>query len=178
MLSYEAFFGLSLMGVVMLSGSLNLGDIVEAQTGVWFVVTQPLGCILFILAGIAAAHRLPFDLQESEQDLVAGFMTEYSGMSFALFFLGEYLAILLVSALAVTLFFGGWLGPFFPGPIWFGIKVGALALAFVWIRAILPRPRYDQLVGFAWKWALPLALVNLLLTGAIVALTGIGGGAA
>jgi NADH-quinone oxidoreductase subunit H len=172
MLSYEAFFGLSLMGVVMLAGTLNLGRIVEAQEGLWFIVLQPVGCALFLLAGIAAAHRLPFDLQESEQDLVAGFMTEYSGMSFALFFLGEYLAVMLVSALAVTLFFGGWLGPFLPGPIWFGLKVGALALAFVWIRAILPRPRFDQLVGFAWKWGLPLALVNLLLTGAIVVLTG------
>ncbi|MBY6202562.1 NADH-quinone oxidoreductase subunit NuoH [Maritalea mobilis] len=178
MLSYEAFFGLSLMGVVMISGSLNLGQIVEAQSGLWFIVTQPLGFALFMLAGIAAAHRLPFDLQESEQDLVAGFMTEYSGMSFALFFLGEYLAIILVSALAVTLFFGGWLGPILPGPVWFGLKVGALALAFIWIRAILPRPRYDQLVAFAWKWALPLALLNLLLTGAIVVLAGAGGGAA
>jgi len=177
MLSYEAFFGLSLMGVVMLAGSLNLGQIVEAQQGLWFVVVQPLGCALFLLAGIAAAHRLPFDLQESEQDLVAGFMTEYSGMSFALFFLGEYLAVLLVSALAVTLFFGGWLGPVLPGPVWFGLKVGLLALAFVWIRAILPRPRYDQLVGFAWKWALPLALVNLLATGAFVVLAGGGAGA-
>jgi NADH-quinone oxidoreductase subunit H len=172
MLSYEAFFGLSLMGVVMLAGSLNLGQIVTAQQGLWFVFVQPIGCALFLLAGIAAAHRLPFDLQESEQDLVAGFMTEYSGMSFALFFLGEYLAVMLVSALAVTLFFGGWLGPILPGPIWFGLKVGALALAFVWIRAILPRPRYDQLVGFAWKWGLPLALVNLLMTGAIVVAIG------
>jgi len=172
MLSYEAFFGLSLMGVVMLAGSLSLGQIVEAQSGVWFFILQPVGCALFLLAGIAAAHRLPFDLQESEQDLVAGFMTEYSGMSFALFFLGEYLAVILVSALAVTLFFGGWLGPILPGPIWFGLKVGALALAFIWIRAILPRPRYDQLVGFAWKWGLPLALINLLLTGALVVLIG------
>ncbi|MEE4120000.1 MAG: NADH-quinone oxidoreductase subunit NuoH, partial [Paracoccaceae bacterium] len=158
MLSYEAFFGLSLMGVVMLAGSMNLAQIVAAQEGLWFVVQQPLGAALFTIAGIAAAHRLPFDLQESEQDLVAGFMTEYSGMGFALFFLGEYLAILLVSALAVTLFFGGWLGPFLPAPVWFGLKVGALALAFVWIRAVLPRPRYDQLVAFAWKWSLPLAL--------------------
>ena len=165
MLSYEAFFGLSLMGVVMLAGSLNLGQIVAAQEGLWFIVVQPLGAALFTLAGIAAAHRLPFDLQESEQDLVAGFMTEYSGMSFALFFLGEYLAILLVSALAVTLFFGGWLGPWLPGPVWFGLKVGALALGFIWMRATLPRPRYDQLIGFAWKFALPLALINLLWTG-------------
>jgi NADH-quinone oxidoreductase subunit H len=172
MLSYEAFFGLSLMGVVMLAGTLNLGQIVAAQEGLWFVAVQPLGAALFTLAAIAAAHRLPFDLQESEQDLVAGFMTEYSGMGFALFFLGEYLAVLLVSALAVTLFFGGWLGPWLPAPVWFGLKVGAIALAFVWIRAVLPRPRYDQLVAFAWKWALPLALLNLLATGAIVVLGG------
>jgi NADH-quinone oxidoreductase subunit H len=172
MLSYEAFFGLSLMGVVMIAGTLNLGRIVAAQEGLWFVFVQPLGAVLFTIAGIAAAHRLPFDLQESEQDLVAGFMTEYSGMSFALFFLGEYLAIILVAALATTLFFGGWLGPWLPGPVWFGIKTAIIALAFVWIRAILPRPRYDQLVAFAWKFALPLALVNLLATGFVVVLRG------
>jgi NADH-quinone oxidoreductase subunit H len=132
------------------------------------VLLQPLGCALFLIAGVAAAHRLPFDLQESEQDLVAGFMTEYSGMSFALFFLGEYLAVLLVAALATTLFFGGWHGPVLPGPVWFGIKMAVIAFVFVWIRATLPRPRYDQLIGFAWKVALPLALLNLLVTGWIV----------
>ena len=168
MLAYEAFLGLSLMGVVLLAGSFRMADIVAAQEGLWFVVQQPLGAALFLIAGTAAAHRLPFDLQESEQDLVAGFMTEYSGMSFALFFLGEYLAILLVAALATTLFFGGWLGPWLPGPVWFGLKVGVIAFAFVWVRAALPRPRYDQLIGFAWKVALPLALLNLLVTGAIV----------
>ena len=114
---------------------------------------------------MAGAHRLPFDLQESESELVAGFMTEYSGMSFALFFLGEYVAILLVSALTATLFLGGWLGPWLPGPVWFGLKVGALAVFFILLRAALPRPRYDQLISFAWKYALPLALGNLLLTG-------------
>lgn len=168
MLAYEAFLGLSLMGVVLLAGSFRMADIVAAQEGLWFAVQQPLGAALFLIAGTAAAHRLPFDLQESEQDLVAGFMTEYSGMSFALFFLGEYLAILLVAALATTLFFGGWLGPWLPGPVWFGLKVGVIAFAFVWVRAALPRPRYDQLIGFAWKVALPLALLNLLVTGAIV----------
>lgn len=168
MLSYEAFFGLSLMGVVMLSGSLNPERIVLAQQDLWFVLLQPLGCVLFFLAGIAAAHRLPFDLQESENDLVAGFMTEYSGMSFALFFLGEYLAILLVAALGTTLFFGGWLGPVLPGPLWFGLKMGIITFIFIWIRAALPRPRYDQLIAFAWKWALPLALLNLLVTGAVI----------
>lgn len=174
LLAYESFLGLSLMGVVMIAGSFSLGEIVAAQEGGrWFVLVQPLGCALFLIAGVAAAHRLPFDLQESEQDLVAGFMTEYSGMNFALFFLGEYLAILLVAALAVTLFFGGWhgpgaLGPWLPGPVWFGLKMGIIAFVFVWIRATLPRPRYDQLIGFAWKVALPLALLNLLVTGWIV----------
>jgi NADH-quinone oxidoreductase subunit H len=168
MLAYEAFLGLALMGVVMLAGSLSLNAIVEAQRGLWFVALQPLGAALFCLGGVAAAHRLPFDLPESENDLVAGFMTEYSGMSFGLFYLGEYVAVLLVSALGTTLFLGGWLGPWLPGPIWFGLKTGAIAVAFVWLRATLPRPRYDQLVSFAWKVALPLALLNLLATGFVV----------
>ncbi|ABD89591.1 NADH-quinone oxidoreductase subunit NuoH [Rhodopseudomonas palustris] len=173
MLGYEAFLGLSLLGVVMIAGSLSLTEIVHAQRDVWFVLLQPFGAALFCIAGVAAAHRLPFDLPESENDLVAGYLTEYTGMSFGLFFLGEYLAVLLVASLAVTLFFGGWLGPvwlgpYLPGPIWFGLKVGVIALIFIWIRATLPRPRYDQLVRFAWKIALPLALANLLLTGLIV----------
>lgn len=168
MIAYEAFLGLSLMGVVLIAGSFAMADIVAAQKGAWFILVQPLGAVLFFIASLAAAHRLPFDLQESETDLVAGFMTEYSGMSFALFFLGEYVAILLVSALAVTLFLGGWLGPWLPGPVWFGLKVGAVALLFIWVRAALPRPRYDQLIAFAWKLALPLALLNLLVTGWVV----------
>lgn len=168
MLAYEAFLGLSLLGVVILAGDLSLGGIVAAQDPWWFIALQPLGAFLFLIAAIAAAHRLPFDLPESENDLVAGFMTEYSGMSFALFFLGEYLAILLVSALFTTLFLGGWLGPLLPGPVWFGLKTGALAVLFIWLRATLPRPRYDQLLRFAWKVALPLALVNLLATGWVV----------
>jgi NADH-quinone oxidoreductase subunit H len=168
LLAYESFLGLSLMGVVMLAGSFELGAIVAAQEGRWFVLVQPLGAALFLTAGVAAAHRLPFDLQESEQDLVAGFMTEYSGMSFALFFLGEYLAVLLVAALATTLFFGGWLGPLLPGPVWFGLKVGVIAFVFIWLRAALPRPRYDQMIGLAWKAALPLALLNALATGWIL----------
>lgn len=168
MLAYEAFLGLSLMGVVLLAGSFAMADIVAAQSDMWFILVQPVGAVLFFIASLAAAHRLPFDLQESENDLVAGFMTEYSGMSFALFFLGEYVAILLVCALATTLFLGGWLGPWLPGPVWFGLKVSGLALAFIWVRAALPRPRYDQLIGFAWKFALPLALLNLLVTGWMV----------
>jgi NADH-quinone oxidoreductase subunit H len=165
LLAYESFLGLSIMGVVVQSGTFNMSGIVAAQSHLWFIVEQPLGAILFFIAGVAGAHRLPFDLQESESELVAGFMTEYSGMSFALFFLGEYVAILLVSALTATLFLGGWLGPWLPGPVWFGLKVGGLAVFFILLRAALPRPRYDQLISFAWKYALPLALGNLLLTG-------------
>ena len=172
MLPYEAFRPLSLVGVVMLSGSLGFDGIVMAQEGLLFVFLQPLGFALFFLAGIAAAHRLPFDLLESENDLVAGFMTEYFGMSFALFFLGEYLAILLVAALATTLFFGGWLGPILPAPIRFGLMVAVIAYVFIWLRAALPRPRYDQLISFAWKWTLPLALLNLLATGGIIVARG------
>ncbi|UYO43879.1 NADH-quinone oxidoreductase subunit NuoH [Rhodopseudomonas palustris] len=168
MLAYEVFLGLSLMGVVMIAGSFSMAEIVEAQRSVWFVLLQPLGMALFTIAGVAAAHRLPFDLPESENDLIAGFITEYTGMSFGLFFLGEYLAVLLVSALAVTLFFGGWLGPWLPGPVWFGLKTAVIAVAFVWIRATLSRPRYDQLLSFAWKVALPLSLLNLMLTGIVV----------
>jgi NADH-quinone oxidoreductase subunit H len=168
MLAYESFLGLSLMGVVLMAGSFRMSDIVAAQDGLWFILLQPLGAALFFTAGIAAAHRLPFDLQESENDIVAGFMTEYSGMSFALFFLGEYIAVMLVAALGTTLFLGGWHGPLLPGPVWFGLKVGVICLAFIWIRAALPRPRYDQLIGFAWKVALPLALLHLLVTGWIV----------
>jgi NADH-quinone oxidoreductase subunit H len=168
MLSYEVFLGLSFMGVVLLAGSFDLLAIVEAQRGAWFVLLQPLGAALFALAGIAAAHRLPLDLPEAENDLVAGYVTEYAGLRFGLFFLGEYLSILLVAALATTLFLGGWLGPVLPGWLWFGLKAGLVALAFVLLRASLPRPRYDQLIAIAWKVALPLALVNLLVTGAIV----------
>ena len=169
MLGYEAFLGLSAMGVVMLAGGFAMGEIVAAQEGAWFILLQPVGALLFFIASVGAAHRLPFDLPESENDLVAGFMTEYSGMSFALFYLGEYLAILLVATLFSTLFLGGWLGPdILPGPVWFGLKTGVVALLFVWSRAILPRPRFDQVIAFAWKWALPLALINLLLTGVVV----------
>jgi len=171
MLSYEVFMGLSLMGVVAIAGSFSLGDIVRAQRGLWFVVPQFLGFIIFFIAGLAEARRLPFDLPEAENELVAGFHTEYSGMKFAAFFLGEYVGVTLISALLVTLFFGGWLGPWLPGPIWFLIKLFAMIGLFILIRASLPRPRYDQLMSFGWKIMLPLALVNLLATGAVVLAT-------
>jgi NADH-quinone oxidoreductase subunit H len=169
MISYEVFMGLSLMGVVMLSGSFRLTDIVLAQKGCWFIITQPIGFVIFMIAGIAETHRLPFDIPEAESELVAGFHSEYSGMKFGMFFIGEYLGITLISAMAVTLFFGGWLGPaFLPPLIWFSLKTFVFILFFILLRASLPRPRYDQLMEYGWKILLPIALLNLLITGGIV----------
>ncbi|QBQ55576.1 NADH-quinone oxidoreductase subunit NuoH [Nitrosococcus wardiae] len=168
MLSYEVFMGLSLMGVVMLAGSFNLREIVAAQQGLWFCIPQFLGLVVFLIAGIAESHRLPFDLPEAENELVAGFHTEYSGMKFGLFFVGEYLAILLISAMIVTLFFGGWRGPWLPPLVWFFIKLSFFAFFFILLRAALPRPRYDQLMAYGWKLMLPLTLINLVVTGAVV----------
>jgi len=166
MLTYEVFMGLSLMGVVMLAGSFNLREIVEAQNEMWFVVWQPIGFVVFFIAGIAETHRLPFDLPEAESELVAGYHSEYSGMKFGMFFVGEYLGIALISALTVTLFFGGWSGPFLPPGVWFGLKTFLFICFFVLIRASLPRPRYDQLMSFGWKVCLPVSLANLVVTGA------------
>jgi NADH-quinone oxidoreductase subunit H len=169
MITYEVFMGLSLMGIVMLTGSLSLVDIVEAQREMWFIVPQFLGFIIFLIAGIAETHRAPFDIPEAESELIAGFHTEYSGMKFGMFFVGEYLGITLISALIAALFFGGWLGPaFLPGVVWFLIKMFAFILFFVLLRASLPRPRYDQLMSYGWKLLLPLSLLNLLVTGAII----------
>ncbi len=168
MVSYEVFMGLSLMGVVMLAGSFNLRHIVEAQRGLWFCIPQFLGMIIFFIAGIAETRRLPFDLPEAESELVAGFHSEYSGMKFGMFFVGEYLGITLISALIVTLFFGGWLGPVFHPLFWFFLKTLILLCLFVLLRASLPRPRYDQLMSYGWKVMLPLSLLNLLVTGGIL----------
>lgn len=166
MMTYEVFMGLSLMGVVMLTGSFSMREIVEAQREMWFVGPQFVGFVIFLLAGIAETHRLPFDIPEAESELIAGYHSEYSGMKFGMFFVGEYLGIALVSALIVTLFFGGWLGPdFLPPIIWFLLKMGVFILFFVLLRASLPRPRYDQLMTYGWKLLLPLALLNLLVTG-------------
>lgn len=171
MISYEVFMGLSLMGVVMLSGSFRLTDIVLAQKDYWFVFTQPVGFVLFLIAGVAETHRLPFDIPEAESELVAGFHSEYSGMKFGMFFIGEYLGITLVSAMVVTVFFGGWLGPSFLPPLfWFALKTFVFILLFILLRASLPRPRYDQLMEYGWKIILPIALLNLLITGAIALL--------
>jgi NADH-quinone oxidoreductase subunit H len=169
MITYEVFMGLSLMGVVMLTGSFSLKAIVEAQKETWFVIPQFLGFVIFMIAGIAETHRLPFDIPEAESEIIAGFHSEYSGMKFGMFFVGEYLGITLVSALMVTLFFGGWLGPDFLPPIaWFLIKTFVFIAMFILLRASLPRPRYDQLMGYGWKILLPLALINVLATGAVV----------
>jgi NADH-quinone oxidoreductase subunit H len=170
MLSYEVFMGLSLMGVVMLAGSFNLREIVEAQRHLWFVIPQFIGFVVFFIAGIAETHRLPFDLPEAESELVAGYHSEYSGMKFGMFFVGEYLGITLISALTVTLFFGGWLGPVLPPLFWFMIKTFVFICFFILLRASLPRPRYDQLMSFGWKVMLPLTLVNLMVTGCVILL--------
>lgn len=171
--SYEVFMGLSLMGVVMMAGSFNLRDIVEAQVDGWFIVPQFLGFIVFMVAGIAESHRLPFDLPEAEHELTAGFHTEYSGMKFGMFFVGEYLGVILISALIVTLFLGGWHGPWLVGNwlpplLWFLLKTLVFIIFFVLLRAAIPRPRYDQLMAFGWQVMLPLSLINLLVTGALL----------
>lgn len=168
MVSYEVFMGLSLMGVVMLAGSFSLVDIVEAQRDMWFCIPQFPGLVVFIIAGIAETHRLPFDLPEAESELVAGFHSEYSGMKFGMFFVGEYLGISLISALIVTLFFGGWLGPFFPPLVWFTLKTFFFICGFILLRASLPRPRYDQLMSYGWKVMLPISLLNIVVTGGIL----------
>ncbi|NLR58506.1 NADH-quinone oxidoreductase subunit NuoH [Chitinophaga polysaccharea] len=168
MISYEVFMGLALMGVVVLSGSFNLREIVEAQRTMWFIVPQFLGFLIFLVAGVAETHRLPFDIPEAESELVAGFHSEYSGMKFGMFFIGEYLGITLISGMLVTLYFGGWLGPaFLPPVIWFAIKTFCFILLFILFRASMPRPRYDQLMEYGWKVLFPLSILNLLVTAAI-----------
>jgi NADH-quinone oxidoreductase subunit H len=169
MISYEVFMGLSLMGVVLITGSFSLHDIVEAQRNMWFVVPQFLGFVIFLIAGIAETHRLPFDIPEAESELIAGFHSEYSGMKFGMFFVGEYIGIMLISCMVTCLFFGGWLGPaFLPPIVWFILKMFAFIALFILLRASLPRPRYDQLMEFGWKILLPLSLLNVMVTAAII----------
>ena len=168
MLSYEVFMGLSLMGVIVLAGSFSLSAIVEAQRKIWFVIPQFPGFVLFLIAGFAETRRIPFDLSEAESELVAGYHSEYSGMKFGMFFVGEYMGVTLISGMISILFFGGWLGPVLPGLVWFLIKTFFFISIFVLVRAALPRPRFDQLMSWGWKVMLPLALVNVLVTGAAV----------
>jgi NADH-quinone oxidoreductase subunit H len=171
MISYEVFMGLSMMGVVLLSGSFSMHTIVEAQDGMWFVIPQFLGFVTFFIAGIAETHRLPFDIPEAESELIAGFHSEYSGMKFGIFFVGEYLGIILISAVTVALYFGGWLGPdFLPPLVWFVLKTFGFICFFILLRASLPRPRYDQLMEYGWKILLPLTLLNLVITAGVVLL--------
>ena len=171
--SYELVLGLALVGVVLVSGTLSLSQIVEAQArSVPFVVFQPLGAVLYFIAAIAETNRAPFDLPEAEQELVAGYHTEYSGFRFAMYFMAEYVNVLTVSAIAATVFFGGWTGPFnlLPGPWWLLLKMTVFAFIFVWLRATLPRLRYDQLMRLSWGVLLPLALLNVLATATVVVL--------
>lgn len=169
MLTYEVFMGLSLIGVVMMADSFSLREIVEAQRHGWFVFPQFFGFVIFLIAGLAETHRTPFDIPEADGELVAGYHSEYSGMKFGMFFVGEYLGITLISSLIVTLFFGGWLGPsFLPPAFWFFFKTAIFIVLFILIRASLPRPRYDQVMELGWKVLLPLVLLNILITGAVI----------
>ena len=168
-LSYEVFMGLALMGVVAQAGSFNLRDIVDYQhQHLWFIIPQFLGFCTFFIAGVAVTHRHPFDQPEAEQELADGYHIEYAGMKWGMFFVGEYIGIVLISALLVTLFFGGWHGPLLPPFIWFALKTGFFIMLFILLRASIPRPRYDQVMSFCWVFCLPLTLLNLLVTGALV----------
>ena len=168
LLSYQVFMGLSLGGVVILAGSFDLRTIVMAQERVWNIVPQTIGFAVFYIAVLAAMRRLPVDLPEAESELVGGFHTEYSGLKFGMFFVGEYLAMWVAASLMTVLFFGGWLGPVLPPLAWFGIKSLLLTTSFIVVRAALPRPRYDQLMHFGWVVLLPLSLANLLVTGTLL----------
>ncbi len=167
-ISYELVLGLSLVGVMLLTSSLSLLDIVNWQRAhVWIIVFQPFGFIFYLVSAIAETNRAPFDLAEAENELVAGFHTEYSGFRFSMFFLGEYINMLVVSGIAATVFLGGWDGPILPGPIWLFLKMMLFMFVYIWLRATIPRFRYDQLMGIAWKVLLPLTLANILVTATI-----------
>lgn len=173
LISYEISMGLALLGVVIMSGSLSLVDVVKAQGAIWFVVPQIVGFLVFLVAGFAESNRVPFDLPEADAELVAGYGTEYGGMRFGSFMFAEYMEILLISGIATTMFFGGWMGPG-PGwldPIWMLVKMSIFTFFFIWIRATLPRFRYDQLMSFGWKVLLPLATLNVLVTAVLVVVT-------
>ena len=178
MISYEIALGLSIIGPIMLAGTLSLQGIVQAQqSSTWYVLWQPLGAMIFLIAGLAELNRAPFDMPEAEQELTAGYFTEYSGMKFSLFFMGEYIKMVAVSAIATTLFFGGYLGPFVDklpwlGILYFAIKTAGFLFLMIWIRLTLPRLRYDQLMAFGWKVLLPLALFNVVITAVVIVFVG------
>lgn len=177
MLSYELPMGVALVSLLLIVGSLGLADIVNAQRSVWLIVLQPVGFIVYFISGLAEANRSPFDLPETENELVAGFSTEYGGIKFALFFMGEYINMITLSALATIFFLGGWYGPFVDripilGLVYFLLKVAFMIFLIIWIRASLPRVRYDKLMQFCWKFLLPLSLLNLAVTAVVVTLVG------
>ncbi len=168
LISYELSMGLALVPVVMLARSFSLTDIVMAQADVPFAVVNPLAFLIFLISAVAESKRIPFDLPEAENELVGGFHTEYSGMRFGLFFVGEYINLIILGSMLTVFFLGGWMGPFLPGVVWFSIKVLLVCFFFIWVRGTLPRLRYDQLMHFGWKILLPLSLLNVLLTGALL----------
>ncbi|MDQ7844326.1 MAG: NADH-quinone oxidoreductase subunit NuoH [Armatimonadota bacterium] len=170
LISYELALGLAVIAVVLTAGTLSLVEIVEAQRRLWFVVLQPVAFLLFLTAAVAETNRAPFDLPEAEQELVAGYQTEYGGFRFAMFYAGEYLGIVTMSALTTTLFLGGWQGPLLPGAVWFFLKTFVFIFFFIWLRATLPRVRHDQLMAFGWKVLVPLGLLNIVVTSAVVLL--------
>jgi NADH-quinone oxidoreductase subunit H len=182
MISYELALGLGFIGPILLAGTMSMNGIVDAQRGLWFFILQPLGLLVFLIATLAEVNRAPFDMPEAEQELTAGYHTEYSGLKFAMFFMAEYVKMIAVSAIAATLFFGGYRGPFIDqmpwlGPIYLLLKVMILLFGMIWVRATLPRLRYDQLMAFGWKLLLPIALLNVLLTAFLVIIfPGLGGG--
>jgi NADH-quinone oxidoreductase subunit H len=167
-LSYELSLGLAVLGVIMAAGSLSLVDIVDAQGRGWFIARQPLAFVLFLIAAFAETNRAPFDLPESEQELTGGFQTEYGGFKFAMFYVGEYVGVITMGALVTTLFLGGWRGPFLPPVLWFLIKVFAVVCFFIWVRATLPRVRYDHLMALGWKILIPAGLLNVAATACII----------
>jgi NADH-quinone oxidoreductase subunit H len=171
--SYELILGLSLVGVAIVAGTLSLGQIVEGQArSVPYILLQPLGFVLFLIAAVAETNRAPFDLPEADTELVAGYHTEYSGMRFAMFYIGEYVGMITVSAVASTVFLGGWWAPILPGPHWLFIKMLFFLFLFVWLRATLPRLRYDQLMRLSWSVLLPLGLLNVAVTALVVVIVG------
>ncbi len=169
MISYELAQGISLIGVIMMTGTLSLAQIARAQEHLWFVVPQFFGFVIYLLSAIAETNRAPFDLPEAETELVAGFHTEYSSMKFAFYFLGEYANMMVVSGVAITVFLGAWHGPFLPPVVWFLIKLSLFLFFYVWLRATFPRLRYDQLMAFGWKVLLPASLLNLAGTAVVLA---------
>jgi len=169
-IAYEIPLLLALLPIIMIAGSFSLKSIVEAQKGLWFVVYQPIAFCIYFIAAVAETNRTPFDLPEAESELVAGYHTEYSGMRFALFFLAEYTNMFIVSAIAVTFFLGGYQGPFLPGIVWFLLKSYLLVFVIMWLKWTFPRVRFDQLLNISWKAMIPLAFINLLVTGGLLKL--------